>query len=1356
MPADLPEGTSSDWWSTVQKNIRDSEYHVTFQEKTCLEDVESAWQAPNRAQNLRTYFTRDGILVVPRSPDDAQWHWGLSLQGYGYQGDIQNAAEPTLVAAKNRMAYRRGVGLSEWYVNDRRGLEQGFTITQPPAGSQRRTEDSRVIIRLALHGNLQGTISDNGQNIEFVTTGGVRVLQYGHLHAFDALDRELSVTLALNRNTIDIIVDTSGVAYPLTIDPLASSPTWTAESNQENALFGYSVSTAGDVNGDGYADVIVGAYDFDNGQIDEGRAFVYHGSATGLGPSPTWTADSNQENAIFGYSVSTAGDVNGDGYADVIVGAHAYDNGQTDEGRAFVYHGSATGLGPSPTWTAESNQEGAIFGVSVATAGDVNGDGYADVIVGACAYENGQAGEGRAFVYHGSPTGLIEAPAWTAESDQEGAYFGHSVATAGDVNGDGYADVIVGAWAYDNGQAQEGRAFVYHGSATGLGPSPAWAAEPDQENALFGYSVSTAGDVNGDGYADVIVGAYDFDNGQTDEGRVFVYHGSATGLGLSPAWIAESDQAYAVFGYSVATAGDVNGDGYADVIVGALQYHNGQTNEGRAFVYHGSATGLGLSPAWTAESDQVGALFGVSVATAGDVNGDGYADVIVGAQWYDNGQADEGRAFVYHGSATGLSDLPGWTAESDQAGAYFGNSVATAGDVNGDGYADVIIGAKEYDNGQTDEGRAFVYHGSATGLGLSPAWTAESDQSNAFFGYSVSNAGDVNGDGYTDVIVGARAYSNGQACEGRAFVYHGSPTGLGLWPAWTAESDQAGSIFGSSVSTAGDVNGDGYADVIVGAYGYSNGQTYEGRAFVYHGSATGLTDSPAWVAESDQAEAYFGISVSTAGDVNGDGYADVIVGAHAYDNGQAYEGRAFVYHGSATGLTVSPAWVAESDQEGAYFGYSVSTAGDVNGDRYADVIVGAYAYQNGQAYEGRAFVYHGSATGLTAVPAWTAESDQEGAYFGNSVATVGDVNGDGYADVIVGAYAYQNGQTNEGRAFVYHGSATGLTTAPAWMAESDQAEAYFGISVSTAGDVNGDGYADVIVGAFSYDNDGRAFVYYGNNGPGLACVPTQRRADDSAPLAQAGRSDSDDSFRLTLLGRTPYGRGKVKLQWEVKPWGIPFDGTGIGESAAWSDTGLNGVQFNKLVTGLSAYTHFHWRVRLRWSDPSSLFSSHGRWLTMPWNGWGKADFRTLSGDRDGDGLPDEVEDRICTDPDDADSDDDGILDGDEDADHDGVLGLADNETHPCEIDTDGDFIQDGTEQGYTLADIGPDTNPANFLEDADDTTTTDPLDPDTDNDGLLDGEEDTNFNGRVDPGETDPNHKPVKALPFIPLLLLGK
>ncbi|MEW5986635.1 MAG: integrin alpha [Chloroflexota bacterium] len=435
------------------------------------------------------------------------------------------------------------------------------------------------------------------------------------------------------------------------------------------------------------------------------------------------------------------------------------------------------GLSETPNWTAESDQDYANFGVSVASAGDVNGDGYSDVIVG--ANYSGRAFPGRVHVYHGSATGLSPTANWTAEGDQEWSGFGFSVATAGNVNGDGYDDVIVGAYAYDNGQIDEGRAYVYYGSAGGLSPTANWTAEGDQHGGpfglcvCFGYSVSTAGDVNGDGYDDVVIGAYLYNNDQMDEGRVFVYHGSLNGLSLTPSWTAESDQSGSFFGASVGTAGDVNGDGYGDVIVGADSYSNGQNSEGRAFVYYGSSVGLSLAPNWTAESDQSWADFGYSVGTAGDVNSDGFDDVIVGAIGYDNGQSYEGRAYVYHGSTTGLSLTNNWTAESDQGNAYFGRSVGAADDVNGDGYGDVIVGAYLYDNGQNGEGRAYVYHGSPAGLNLIANWTTESDQASAEFGFAVATAGNVNGDSYQDVIVSARFYSNDQVGEGRAYVYHG-------------------------------------------------------------------------------------------------------------------------------------------------------------------------------------------------------------------------------------------------------------------------------------------------------------------------------------------------------------------------------------------------------------------------------------------------------------------------------------------------------------------------------------------------------------------------------------------------------
>jgi hypothetical protein len=1239
----LPAGAATDWWSAVQEEISQSEYHIAWQEQTALPGAAAAYQAPNRAQGLRSYFTAAGPVIVSRTDAEA-WRLELRLAAWGWSGAEAAPGEASLAADGNRIEYRYP-GLVAWYVNTEQGLEQGFTLPAPAGEAGARGE---LVLDLALATGLAPRLTADGAAVEFAlagdgAAGGAAVLRYGDLHAIDAAGRTLPVRLELlgpsaighQPSAIRVAVDATGAVYPITLDPtitgLLTPDDWIAESDQDDASFGWSVGTAGDVNGDGYDDVVVGAYSYDNGQVSEGRAYVYHGSASGLSATAAWTAESDQANAHFGWSVGTAGDVNGDGCADVIVGAYNYDNGQADEGRAYVYHGSAGGLGAAAAWIAEGDQLGASFGIAVGTAGDVNGDGYADVVVGAIAFDNNQA-NGRVYVYLGSALGLDAAAAWTAESDQADTEFGYAVGTAGDVNGDGYADVVVGAPSYDNGQAGEGRAFVWHGSSAGLGPNGTptnadWSAESDQAGALFGLSLGAAGDVNGDGYADVVVGAPYYDNDETDEGRAFVYHGSAGGLGATAAWTKETNEAGAWFGWSVGTAGDVNGDGYADVILGAPdQDIGGWTSAGLIYLYFGSATGLTIkslfdptSP-WPGIGDQIGAFLGWSVGTAGDVNGDGYADVVVGAPGYDNGQTDEGRAYVFYGSAdrVGLSLYAAWTARGEQEAAEFGCAVGTAGDVNGDGYDDVIVGAYYYDNGEGHGGRAFVYHGSAGGLNTTAAWTAQSDRGFVRFGLSVGTAGDVNGDGYADVIVGAPEYLGG-----RAYVYLGSAAGLSADAAWTVGRDQPDEaiLFGWSVGTAGDVNGDGYADVIVGAPQEKNGQTHEGLAYVYHGSATGLSATAAWTAEGDQASAYFGQSVGTAGDVNGDGYADVIVGMPGYafwPIWQADQGRAFVYHGSATGLRATAAWMDEGDQRYDRFGYAVGTAGDVNGDGYADVIVGEPGSDDGQEDEGRAYVYNGSEAGLSTTPARTMSGGQATAGFGTAVGTAGDVNGDGYADVIVGAPGVDSVVwTDKGLAEVYLGSATGPYYA-GWADSFGQDYAQFGAAVGTAGDVNGDGYADVIVGAPGYGSfqpsEGRAFLYHGNWIAGLAVKPQQRRADNSAPVAPGGQSFSSTQVRLAALARTPFGRSDVALQWEIKPMGVAFDGTGLGQGA-WADSGTAGASFNRLVSGLSFETRYHWRVRIlgrpAGAAANSAITYRSRWIRPA----GSTFFTALSGEQ---------------------------------------------------------------------------------------------------------------------------------------------
>jgi len=937
----------SSWLADAQRELAQREYQAST--------TEVGLQAPNRAQGFRTYFDRNGIKLVERSAGDAPLA-AIVLAGVGReQGHrVEASSAPALVevASDASRVTLRSHGISARYDNRPSGLHQTIMLKRQPSGTGP--------LSVALDITDADLEVDAGVAL---LNSPVTTLRLDAVTAQDARGQALPVTLEAESGRLLLTVDDRGATYPIAIKSVISgSADALIESNQATALLGVSVDGAGDVNGDGFADVIVGANLYDNGQPNEGAAFVYFGGAGALNTTADALLESNQASADLGFDVAGAGDVNGDGFADVIVGAPAYDNGQTNEGVVFVYFGSAGAFDSTPDALLESNQLEAFLGNSVAGAGDVNGDGFADVIVGANDYDNGRTDEGAAFIYLGGAGAFNTTADALLEANQANARLGISVAGADDVNGDGFADVIVGALFYDNGQIDEGAAFVYLGGAGAFNTTADALFESNQAGAYLGRSVAGAGDVNGDGFADVIVGASLYDNGQTDEGATFVYFGGAGAFKTTPAALLEPNQASAFLGFSVAGAGDVNGDGFADVLVGAYGYDNGQINEGAAFVYFGGAGAFNTAVDAVLESNQAGALMGISVASAGDVNGDGFADVVVGAGNYDNSQVDEGAALVYFGGAGAFNTTVDALLLSNQAGAQLGTSVASAGDVNGDGFTDLIVGAYLYNDGQADEGAAFLYFGGAGPFNTAADAVLESDQTNAYLGGSVAGAGDINGDGFADVIVGAAAYDNGQLNEGAAFVYFGSAGAFNTIPDSVLEVQQAGAQAGYRVAGAGDVNGDGFADVIVGANNYDNLQLQEGAALIFFGGAAFDAFADALLL-SNQSNAQLGSSVAGAGDVNGDGFADVLVGANFYFNGEVDEGAAFLYFGSAGTFDTTADVLLDSNQTAANLGASVAGAGDVNGDGFADVIVGADFYENGPTDEGAAFVYFGTAQG---------------------------------------------------------------------------------------------------------------------------------------------------------------------------------------------------------------------------------------------------------------------------------------------------------------------------------------------------------------------------------------------------------
>jgi len=1224
---------SGDWLSDIQQQLASEEYFVTWQEQTYLADLPAAYQAPNREQNLRTYFSSQGISVIPRQWEDGivdpPWRWDINLEAWGNQDALRSEQPGELIALENAIQAPHG-SLVQSFRNEPEGLRLGMQLEQAP------DEVSGSPVSLVFRVGTGLTAQAEGTSSLVFMHDGIEVLRLASLAAQDAAGQSLPVTLALDGDLLTWQVDASNAVYPISTGAVITGLPTTYKImfiGSDTSRLGYSVATAGDVNNDGYSDVILGLPEYDGGETDEGRALIYASGPNGPYVPPIWSKEGNQAGAHFGFSVSPAGDVNRDMYADVIVGAPYYDHPEINEGGAWVYQGKSDGVNSAPSFFAQGDQADANLGWSVAFAGDANKDTFSDIIVGAINYDNVNMNEGWAMAWYGSLSGINGGangtPSnadWHAEGQEDNALLGISVASAGDVNGDEYFDIIVGASQF--GDLDNGEAFLWYGGdggvndgAVGIPSNADWRTNRTASTykaAHIGLSVSSAGDVNGDGYGDVIVGLPHYsDATYTERGVAFLYLGSEVGLPYKPDNVDAGEQSGAWFGFSVACAGDVNGDGYADVVVGSPLYTNGESEEGRAYLWYGNKDGISTTRDWSNESNIADAWYGTSVATAGDVNGDGYSDLLIGSP---NEDSSSGRAYVYLGSADLPDATANWTKRSNQVSANFGFSVASAGDVNGDGFGDVIIGADLWDDGQLNEGGVWIYRGAADGLVDAPYWYKQGDLNGAGFGHSVASAGDVNGDGYSDVVVGAPYWEDTHTDEGGVWVYYGSTSGVNPVPAWAKTSDQAYAWFGKSVASAGDINGDGYGDLVAGAPLTDHGENDEGVAWVYLGSASGLSTTPHTHLESDQAGARFGHSVASAGDVNADGYSDLVVGAPYWeDDENTSEGRAYLYHGSANGLDSTLQWHAEANNWNAHMGWSVASAGDVNGDGRSDVIVSASYYgDDGLESEGKVWVFHGSDFGLNSSPSWSKESGRESALYGYSVASAGDVNGDGYADVLIGAPGMipEGGAIAGGLARLYTGSQDGLGSSYAWTGIGGQESAFYGVSVASAGDVNGDAYADIIIGANRFTDgpsqEGKAFVHYGNGCNGFPInLQLLNLGVDDIPVPNLGRADPAN-VAARFHQWSPFGFGDYNWEIEVKPVGVVFDGSGLNSDyLVWSPLRPPYPWMDQL-RNLSYNTAYHWRMRLRLQPTDFPWMPASRWVTVPLGGWNETDFRTIT------------------------------------------------------------------------------------------------------------------------------------------------
>ncbi|HEV2746307.1 MAG TPA: hypothetical protein VGW34_03290, partial [Allosphingosinicella sp.] len=484
---------------------------------------------------------------------------------------------------------------------------------------------------------------------------------------------------------------------------------------------------------------------------------------------------------------------------------------------------------------------------------------------------------------------------------------GFSVSSAGDVNGDGIEDIIVGTQAADTGGYNSGAAYVLYGKTSpfaaridlgALSSADGFVIRGDAVHDKAGFSVSSAGDLNNDGVDDLIVGApqNSLGVGATGAGKAYVIFGT-TGeratidLGGGDAAdefiVIGGDETSDSLGFSVSDAGDFNGDGFDDIVIGARYADTTFDDAGKAYVIfgHGGAfadipdlgalpVGAGMVLQGEKQSDDAG----YSVSSAGDVNGDGIDDLLVGAIRTDYGDPVTepflGSAYVVFGktspsAAVTLADMTAADGFAIRGEPYdqIGSAVSSAGDINGDGFDDIIVGSHIADDGGTFNpsfsygiGAAYVLFGKASGFGTVPpggdtpeidlgdpiapadgfAIVGGDEQDSA--GISVSSAGDFNGDGFDDIILGAvGAEQAGGNSPGEAYLIFGKAGGFGtidlgnLLPAqgFIIQGDEDQDRIGRSVSSA-DVDGDGFTDIIVGG---PQADVYDAGVQVLHGDA---------------------------------------------------------------------------------------------------------------------------------------------------------------------------------------------------------------------------------------------------------------------------------------------------------------------------------------------------------------------------------------------------------------------------------------------------------------------------------------------------------------------------------------
>ena len=721
------------WFENAQKFISEREYDFKKNNSASFE-----FYAGNKSQRIGFTFTNSGYTVssIDFTGDKNSEHWKTNFEFIKLskgKAELQLSSQPTVAVNKANLRFQfPGVGIE--YINNENGLRQNFIVSKKIAG------DKNLELLLRIQGDLTASVNNN--ELIFKDKDGVNQLFYKDLNVWDADHQPLKASMELrDGNTLAIMVDDKAAHYPITIDPLNQTPDWTTSADgilpgligqlAVNAAYGFSVAGLGDINGDGYDDVAVGAptmVDLISGTgslAAVGAVFVYYGSSLGLPVTPGATLQPTTAvaGALFGYSIA-GGDINGDGKNDVLVGA-PMDNvsisiggGNTATGRvgkAYVFNGVTLSTNTTPFIIIQLSGSSiisnvnisvnALFGFSVAVTEDLNADGKKDIIIGAPTYAgiktvllqsvlDVQSGGAFVFLTKAANNSLTQIKLEPIKQDLlglglltnniNGLLFGYAVDGTGDYNGDGRADVVATAPAginagsisgLLNGKLLQGSAEVYYGTGTSAG-------------------------VN------------------TDPGAIL----TATSGGLLTNLFGSISNIANLFGVSVRGVRGPSCARNGNIIVGAplgndiINVLGLDLKTGTVSVFKKKAS----SPSGYVAPDQVLAsprnsnnilqiiqanlLFGYSLDNICDINCDGFADIIVGEPVSSgvqliNANVAGGAAYVYYGNASGTYQTsPAWTLTAYEdaflginATSLIGYSVAGAGKVKGSIYNYCIL-----------------------------------------------------------------------------------------------------------------------------------------------------------------------------------------------------------------------------------------------------------------------------------------------------------------------------------------------------------------------------------------------------------------------------------------------------------------------------------------------------------------------------------------------------------------------------------------------------------------------------------------------------------------------------------------